>query len=413
MRNFIRNFHYGHLHKTRPCFFIFKTFLACFLIFISVFTFFSLTSCDSREKFIKIGNQGALTGEESFYGLDQTLSIKLAASELSPVRIGGFDYKIEIINKDDGGNAEKAFLVAQEFVEEGVSAVIGSTFNGTTRASLQVLSEYNIPLITASAQGEDIATGSTGFFRMVINNNQRIENIARFFSESVKPSRLVLVDNGDEYSVKLVDRLMEIFNNERTEFGKRYSVAYDQKEYEVLAENLLIDNPDYIFFCGDYTSLGSIITGVRKIGLNCGFVTEEMGMNDGITSIADSSYLEGLLAIVSSPPSLSKYTEDKKAIEFWRKYGDYLAKTSDKNLKTGLYDKGPGPYAPYAYDALNISIAAMKKANSILSEDFMEMLKGTTYDGVTGNIVFNSNGDRSDPQSTVFVIKNGEWVRYN
>jgi len=380
------------------------------MVFISLFA--GVTACDSREKVIKIGNQGIFSGEDKFYGLDQTLSVSLAASELSPVRIGGFEYKIEIVSKDDQGSAEKAFLVAQEFVEEGVSAVIGSTFNGTTKASIPVYSEYNMPFVVPSAQSEEIAAGSANFFRLIINNSQKIENIASFISEEIKPLKLILVDTSEEYSVNLTDHLIEIFDSRKIEFVKRYSLLYDQEQYQTLAENLLIDEPDYIFFCGDYSALAMLITKVREIGLDCGFITEEMGLNDGITSIADKSYLEGLVAIVPSPPSLSRYSEDKKAIEFWRKYGDYLEKTGDQDLNDTLGQKGPGLFAPYSYDALYIIIQAMKETNSILFEDFSEGLKKISFEGVTGHIQFNSNGDRLDPESTVFIMKNGDWVRY-
>ncbi|MBU4292464.1 MAG: hypothetical protein KJ770_00235 [Actinobacteria bacterium] len=74
--------------------------------------------------------------------------------------------------------------------------------------------------------------------------------------------------------------------------------------------------------------------------------------------------------------------------------------------------EGPGPYAPYSYDSLYLIIEAMKRSNSILPEYFMEELKKTSYDGIVGNIKFNSNGDRVDPPSTIFIMKNGDWVRY-
>ena len=54
----------------------------------------------------------------------------------------------------------------------------------------------------------------------------------------------------------------------------------------------------------------------------------------------------------------------------------------------------------------------MKRSNSILPEDFMGELEKTSYDGIVGNIKFNSNGDRVDPPSTIFIMKNGDWVRY-
>lgn len=137
-------------------------------------------------------------------------------------------------------------------------------------------------------------------------------------------------------------------------------------------------------------------------------MTEELGMDEGISKLTDKTYLEGLLAIVPEPPSLAKYSEDKRAIEFWRKYNDFIEKTGENEL----IDQGPGPFAPYTYDALNIIIDSMKKTNSILPEDFLEVLKTTSYDGIVGHIEFNSNGDRVDPPSTVFLMKNGDWVRY-
>jgi len=382
-------------------------FLFVFLLLI-LYVLLIFSACEGKEKYIKIGNQAVFSGDDKFFGEDQSISLNLAASELSPIRIGGFDYKINIITKDDEGNAEKAFLIAQEFVEEGVVAVIGSTFNGTTKASVPVYAEFNIPLITPSSQGEEISRGFGNFFRMIINNSQKIENIANFINEEIKPEKLIIIDNASEYSVKLLDYLIEIFENKKITFQKRYSVNFDSNEYNVLAENLLIDEPDTIFFCAKYNELADLITRVRKLGLNSLFITDEIGMDDGITAIADSQDLEGLIAIIPESPSLAKYTEDEKAIEFWRKYSGYVIKLKDENIS----QEGPGPFAPYCYDALYILIDAMKKANSIVPEDYMAELKATSFDGVVGHIEFNSNGERIDPPSTTFVIKNGFWVRY-
>lgn len=220
---------------------------------------FSFTGCESKEKIIKIGNQASLSGEDNFFGMDQLASIRLAVSELSPVKIGGYDYKIDIVSKDDEGNAEKAFLISQEFIEENVSAVIGPIFNGTTKASIPVFSEYNIPMITPSAQGVDISRGFPNFFRMIINNSQKIENIAGFISEGLNPSKLILIDDSEDYSVQLVDFLMEVFDTRNLEYNKRYSVEFDEEQYNILAENLIIDEPDIIFFCGKYNEVANLI----------------------------------------------------------------------------------------------------------------------------------------------------------
>jgi len=202
-------------------------FFSLLLVFLMLFNF---SACEGQEKVIKIGNQAVLSGDDKFYGDDQLISLSMAASELSPVRIGGFDYRIDLITKDDEGNAEKAFLIAQEFVAENAAAVIGSTFNGTTQSSIPVYSELNIPLITPSAPGEDISGGYQNFYRMIINNSQKIENIAGFLSDEIKPEKLILIDNGEDYSVKQIDYIIEIFENRKISYNKRYSVKYDTEE---------------------------------------------------------------------------------------------------------------------------------------------------------------------------------------
>jgi len=241
-----------------------------------------------------------------------------------------------------------------------------------------------------------------------MNSKQRVENIVNFLNDELKPKKLVIIDNDEEYSTNLVDSMVEIFNDKKITYLKRYTIKYDLNEYKVLAENLLIDEPDYIFFAANYNELSDLITEVRNIGLSSQFITEQMGMDEGISLLTDKELLEGLVAVIGEPPSLAKYSEDKKAVDFWRKYQDFVSKMRDKSISK----EGPGPYAPYCYDSMYLIIEAMKRSNSILPEDFMEELKKTSYDGIVGNIKFNSNGDRVDPPSTIFIMKNGDWVRY-
>ncbi len=375
------------------------------LVIISlVFTF---SACETQEKIIKIGNQVILSGEDKFFGEDQLITLNLAVSEMSPVKIGGFDYEIQIVTKDDEGNAEKAFLIAQEFIEENVTGIIGPIFNGTVKASIPVYGEYNIPMITPSAQGVDISRGFNNFYRMIINNSQKIENIAEFLVDEMTPEKLILIDNGEEYSVKLIDHIVEIFESRKISFNKRYSVKFDPAEYDVLAENLFIDEPDVVFFCAEYNEVAALLERTGKLELKCQYVTEEMGMDDAISEATAKEYLEGLIAVIPEPPSLARYSENQKAIDFWREYTEYVEKMEDQNLTK----EGPGPYAPYTYDAIYILINAMKKANSVAPEDFSDELKATSYDGIAGLIEFNSNGDRVDPRSTEFIMKKGDWVR--
>ena len=382
------------------------------IISILMIVFFALnfSACDTKERIIKIGNQAVLSGEYRSFGEEQLVSMELAISKISPVNIGGFEYKIEIVTKDDEGNPEKAFLVAREMVDQGVAAVIGSTFDGTTKVSIPVYGEYNIPIITPFAQKVEIASGENNFFRMIINNKQKIENIADFIINDIEPEKIIFIDNREEYSSDLVDFMEELFHEQDKEVLRRYSIKIGEDDLTVLAENLLIDEPDYIFFAARHNELALMVKEVRKLGLESRFITETLGMNESIFSFADSSDLEGTIAIIPEPPSLAIYSEDPEAVNFWHDYNEMLDRLKEES---SFSIDGPGEYAPYAYDAVLLVIEAMQRSNSVMPEDFMTELKEVSFDGVIGDIQFDSNGDRLDPLSTIFIIKDGVWARYN
>ncbi|MBA7466608.1 Leucine-specific-binding protein [subsurface metagenome] len=386
----------------------FRLFLLVLIIFTLIYLSVNLGACEPGKRVIKIGNQAVLSGEYRFFGEEQLVSVELAASKLSPVRIGGFDYEIEVVTKDDEGNPEKAFLVAQEMASEEVAAVIGSTFDGTTKVSIHVYEEYGIPVISPYAQKTEISKMGNIFFRMVMNNEQKIENIADFIKNKINPQKLILINNREEYSIELVDYLREVLSNYGIETQKPMSIKMSEEDVTVIAENLLIEGPDTIFFCARYNELASLMTKAREIGLGSRFITETLGMDDKIFVLADAQYVEGLIAIIPEPPSLARYSQDPRAVNFWRDFNNYLSQMDDSDISID----SPGLYAPYCYDSVFIIIEAMKRSNSISPKDYIDELKTTSYDGLVGHIEFDSNGDRVNPLSTVFIVKDGAWTRY-
>ena len=84
----------------------FRLFVMVLIVFTLIYLLVNLGACETRERVIKIGNQAVLSGKYRSLGEDQMVSIKLASSQLSPVRVGGFDYEIEVVTKDDEGNPE-------------------------------------------------------------------------------------------------------------------------------------------------------------------------------------------------------------------------------------------------------------------------------------------------------------------
>jgi branched-chain amino acid transport system substrate-binding protein len=71
------------------------------------------------------------------------------------------------------------------------------------------------------------------------------------------------------------------------------------------------------------------------------------------------------------------------------------------------YNVDPIIYAPFTYDAANLLIEAMKKANSADPAKYLPELQKISFGGATGPIAFDERGDRKDAEITIFTMKGG------
>ena len=66
-------------------------------------------------------------------------------------------------------------------------------------------------------------------------------------------------------------------------------------------------------------------------------------------------------------------------------------------------------YAPYVYDAVNVMVDAMVRANSSDPAKYLPALAKTNgYKGVTGNITFDEKGDIKNGALTLYTYKAGK-----
>ena len=65
-------------------------------------------------------------------------------------------------------------------------------------------------------------------------------------------------------------------------------------------------------------------------------------------------------------------------------------------------------YSPYAYDATMVLAKAMLSADSAQAEAYLPRLRQTRYEGVTGTIAFDSQGELQSPRVTLYGYDSGE-----
>jgi ABC-type branched-subunit amino acid transport system substrate-binding protein len=150
-------------------------------------------------------------------------------------------------------------------------------------------------------------------------------------------------------------------------------------------------NPDVIMYGGMDAQAGPMVRQMRDLGIQAQFIA-----GDGVCSTEwprlATGAAEGQVCTQAgvSPDAMPNAADFVK--RFTAKYGPIQV------------------YAPYAYDAAMVLIAAMQQANSTDPRVYMQTLAGISYDGITGKIEFDASGDNRNGLTTFYQVQKGRLV---
>jgi branched-chain amino acid transport system substrate-binding protein len=146
-------------------------------------------------------------------------------------------------------------------------------------------------------------------------------------------------------------------------------------------------NPDVVFYGGMDATGGPMLKQERELGIKSMFAFGDGACTAEMSKLAGPAS-EGMICSQAGIPSqmASKSFTDA----FTAKYGEVKQ------------------YAPFFYDAANLLIAAMQKADSVDPAKYLPDLAKISYDGATGHIEFDDKGDRKDAEMTIFQMKDGK-----
>ncbi|MEO7742304.1 MAG: ABC transporter substrate-binding protein, partial [Usitatibacter sp.] len=134
---------------------------------------------------------------------------------------------------------------------------------------------------------------------------------------------------------------------------------------------------------------GLMVKQARELGLKAQFAFGDGACTDEMAGLAGAAG-EGLACSQAGLPASAASREFLDA--FTAKYGP-----------TKLY-------APFFYDAANVVIEAMKRADSVDPAKFTSEIYKVSLAGATGKIEFDAKGDRRDADMTIFRMQAGQIV---
>jgi branched-chain amino acid transport system substrate-binding protein len=348
-------------------------------------------TASSLQRVIKIGHAAPLTGGIAHLGKDNENGARLAIEQANAkgLTIGGEKLAFELVSEDDEGKPDKGPIIAQKFVDAKVAGVVGHLNSGVTIPASAVYNQAGIPMISGSATNPKLTEqGFTVTFRTVGRDDQQGPAIANYLAAQYKPRTAAVIDDATAYGEGLANEVEKTLKAGGVSVMPREKGTDKTTDWKAILTKLRGKKPDAIFYGGMDSGAGPLMKQGRELGIKAVFAFGDGACTDKMRELAGDA-AEGLIC---SQAGLPVQAASKPFLDAFK----------------ARFNADPLIYAPFTYDAANLLITAMQKANSVDPVKYLPELAKSSYQGATGRIEFDQKGDRKDAEMTIFTMNGGK-----
>ncbi len=297
---------------------------------------------------------------------------------------GGVDGRpIEMVIRDIEGDPETAGRVAQELLEDGVTAILGPAFFDVNQAILQVTAG-NTPLISVSSTEPLLADPSQLSLLASFTDTAQARAAARFAIEQGWQTAATFSVPGPYFGY-----LVEVFTEEFEAIGGQVLGDYpfvpvETTDFSAQVNEIaaLDPQPDVV-----YSALIAFQSAILGGQLDEAGITAEMLVADAFTATG-GYFIDGVEGFYHTSHTFPE--PDGRMLRFLDSY----ERQKDSTLESDSY-------AALAADAILVIASAVADTGSLDPVTVGEaMIAGTGVDGLTGVLAYNGG---STPNTPVYV----------
>lgn len=353
----------------------------------------------SENRIVRIGHAGPLSGSMARYGIDTENGTRMAIEELNAkgIVIGGKAIELALVSEDDAANPTQGVSAAKKLVDAQVAGVVGHLNSGTSIAASLVYFKAGVPQITPSASNPRYTRqGFNTAFRLIANDVQLGTALGQYAIRKLKGKAIAVIDDRTAYGQGIAETFEAAVRKEGGTIVTHHYTHQNATDFTEILTSIKEHSPDLIFFGGMDDTAGPLIRQMNNMGINAKFIGGDGICTNSLPAKADYSIKSGQV-ICAEPGNL--FTDEKAKTEFNARY-------------KARFNRDAGIYAAHAYDAVNLIVAAMVKAESPAPSQYLPVLKKTNgYVGISDEITFDDHGDLVGGAITLFTFTDGKRVK--
>jgi branched-chain amino acid transport system substrate-binding protein len=336
---------------------------------------------------IKLGVAGPITGPQAAFGEQLERGVEQAVEDINAVG-GVLGQKISVEVGDDVADPKQGVSVANKFVGEGVTWVVGHFNSGVTIPASDVYLDNNIVMVTPSATNPALTEKGSKWnvFRTCGRDDQQGDVAAKFIAAAFRDKKIAVLHDKTTYGRGLADATIASLAKSGVKPVLYEGVNAGEKDYLAIVSNVKATGADVVYWGGTYPEGGLIRRQMSDQG-----VTAPMMGGDGL---ADSEFAaisgpaaEGTLMTFGSDP-----TKKPSAAAIVK---EFMAKSFD-----------PQAYTLYSYAAVQVLAQAAEAAKSTDPKKMAEVMhSGKPFHTVLGDLAYDKKGDLIESDYVMYTWK--------
>lgn len=333
-----------------------------------------LAACRADQP-IKIGFAADLTGPSSALGVPMRNGAQLAVDAINAQ--GGIDGRpLELIVRDDMGDAAEAQSVDRQLIEMGVVGIVGHVTSAQVEAVLDLINQSEVVLISPVAASTDFSGQEDFFFRVMSSNQVLGEALARhiYQTRGIRQLTGVYDLSNRAYTETIWNAIQVEYESLGGDAAQDFTFTSGETDLRILLEEVAASQPQGVVFFASDVDTALMVQFAEITGLNAALFANPWAQTEQLLQKGGRA-VEGLEMI-------SLHNPDNERIAFQEFSANYLERFSGQ----------PAFSAAFAYEAVWVLAEALQQTGGN-SVGLSEALAGHEFNGIQGLISFDQYGD--------------------
>ena len=342
--------------------------------------------------YIEIAVVGPMTGDSSQKGLAELDGVMLAQEEIN--QNGGISGKKLLIDvADDKGQTGKSTTdAAYNLVNSQALAVIGHIGSANTLAAAPTYEKAGLVAISPSSSSPLVSKAGAHIFRVCSDDNAQGRALVKYAQETGAKQAALVYMPIDAYSVTLHDAIKKEAAANGVSVVGEYKYQKEDMDFSSIAAQIKSTGVDNVFFCGSDVEGAYFLIDLKKIA-------PQVRVLGG-----DGMYIHRLLEVAGAS------SDGLITTTFFHAKAGFPFQAQFTEAFTLRFKGTPNARSALAYDALYAITNALNDTQEFTRKGVYQGLQEVSFQGATGRIKFDQNGDVRNKPIVILETRNLEYV---